>query len=107
MASEADHDYAAGYEGTRGVRTWQERMRTLEKNGFIKTKQIGNQRYKYVLLVHPCTAVQRLREAGKLPEPWQNAYRARQIETKEPSYEERQKAKKKVVSIKRVKAARA
>lgn len=93
MTNEADHAYAAGYFGSRAVRTWQERMRILEENGFIKTKQVGNQRYKYVLLVHPTTAVQRLRDAGKISDLWWDTYRARQIETKEASHEERMKAK--------------
>lgn len=93
MVSEAEHSYAAGYEGSRGIRTWQERMKILEKLGFIKTKQIGNQRYKYVLLVHPTIAIQRLREDKKISDHWWDTYRARQINTGEASYEERQKAK--------------
>jgi hypothetical protein len=101
MAHEADHAYAAGYIGGRSVRTWQERMRILEHSGFIRTKQVGNQRYKYVLLVHPTAAVQRLRDAGRVPDEWWNAYRARQTETGEASHDERQQAKGggKVVTI--------
>src|SRR6185369_8648973 len=57
MAHEGDHAFAAGYTGTRAVRTWQERMKLLEELGFIKTKSIGNQTYKYVLLVHPTAVV--------------------------------------------------
>src|SRR4051812_36323477 len=53
MVSEADHAYGAGYSGSRAVRTWQERMKILENLGFIKSKKIGNQQYRYVLLVHP------------------------------------------------------
>ena len=49
MKHEGDHSYASGYFGNRGIRTWQERMKLLEKNGFIKTKHIGNQRYKYCM----------------------------------------------------------
>ena len=37
MEHEAVHAYAAGYEGTRAVRTWQERMKVLVDAGFIKT----------------------------------------------------------------------
>jgi len=107
MSHEADHAYAAGYRGTRGTRSWQERMKVLEDNGFIRTKHTGNHRYKYVLLVHPTTAVQRLREADKVPQDWWDTYRARQTEIKEPSYEDRQKAKPspKVMPIKVVKSA--
>lgn len=94
MKHEGDHAFAAGYIGSRGVRTWQERMKILEKNGFIKTQQIGNQRYSYVLLVHPTAAVQRLYDTNKITKVWWQTYCSRQIETKEPSYAERMKSKK-------------
>ena len=64
---------------------------------------MGNQQYKYVFLVHPTVAVQRLREGGQVPEAWWNAYCSRKIETKEPTYERREKRKKasgKVVQLK-------
>jgi len=88
MAHEEDHAYAAGYWGPRGTRTWRERMEILEANGFIKTRQKGNRKYGYVLLVHPAIAVERLRRQNKLPPGWWDAYRARQIETKETAYED-------------------
>jgi hypothetical protein len=87
---EADHAFAAGYEGARATRTWQERMRLLEKLGFIKIKAIGNHTFKYVLIVHPTTAIHCLKEQGKIPQKLWDAYRDRQIQTKEPSYSERQ-----------------
>jgi hypothetical protein len=105
MTNEADHAYAAGYIGTRGVRSWQERMQILEKLGFIKTKHIGNQRYRYVLLVHPTVAVQLLRDAGKVDQLWWDTYRARQIEVKEESYEDRRRKKNSnVISIEQSKS---
>jgi hypothetical protein len=91
MTDEAVHAYSAGYFGTRAVRSWQERMKVLESLGFIKTKQIGNQRYKYVLIVHQTAAVQHLRDAGKVSDAWWDAYRARQIEVKEDSFVERKR----------------
>jgi hypothetical protein len=91
IESEASHAFAAGYEGTRAIRTWQERMRTLERMGFIKIKAIGNQLFKYVLIVHPTTAVGRLRNDGKVPDKWWDAYRDRQIQIKEPSFDEHQR----------------
>lgn len=94
MGHEADHAYAAGYEGSRAVRTWQERMQLLEKIGFIRIVRAGNQRYKYVLLVHPTVAVQRLHDSGKVAGEWWNAYTARKIETKELTYEQREERKK-------------
>jgi hypothetical protein len=51
IGNKSDHDYAAGYTGTRAIRTWLERMQLLEQLGFIKSKHVGNQRYKLVLLV--------------------------------------------------------
>lgn len=86
MVNEAEHAFAAGYEGQRAVRTWRERMATLEKTGFIRFVGAGNQRYKYVALVHPTVAVQALKEAGKISASWWSAYTARKGETAEASY---------------------
>jgi hypothetical protein len=69
------------------------------KGRFHKTKQIGNQRYKYVLLIHPTVAIQKLFEQGKVPKSWWDAYRDRQIQTKEPSFEERFNRNIKVVPL--------
>jgi hypothetical protein len=87
MVSPGEHSYAAGYQGPRGARTWQERMKLLEDLGFIKSSASGNQQYKYVLLVHPTIAVQRLQEAKKISPSWWSTYRARQIEATEAPYE--------------------
>jgi hypothetical protein len=95
MRHEGEHAYAAGYVGTRGIRTWQERMKLLEAHGIIKTKQIGGLRYKYVLLVHPTAVVEKLRQGGKVPSDWLDTYRDRQLETKELTYDLRKKAKSK------------
>jgi hypothetical protein len=100
MTDEAVHAYGAGYFGSRAIRSWHERMKTLERNGFIITKRIGNQRYKFVLIVHPTVALQRLRDKGKVDDILWDAFRARQIEVKEDTYEERLKKKNaNVVSI--------
>jgi hypothetical protein len=64
MVHENDHAFAAGYEGNRAVRTWLERMKILEDNGFIHTVRVGNQRYRYVAIVHPTSAIQHLRNAN-------------------------------------------
>lgn len=81
-------------------------MRLLEKNGFIKTKAKGNQLFGLTLLVHPTVVVQRLRDAGKVPDRWWNAYRARLIETGARSFKdlEREKGSAKVVTMKAAKA---
>jgi len=89
MAPEAEHAFASGYEGSRAVRSWQERMKTLEKNGFIKTAKVGNERYKYIALIHPTAAVQKLYDDGKISNSWWSAYFARRLDTKELSQDER------------------
>lgn len=101
MTHEAVHAYSAGYDGTRGVRTWQERMKLLEGLGLIKSKRVGNQQYGYVLLVHPTTAIKNLKDRGKINQVWWDTYRVRQIETKEATHEARAKAKQptKLVSL--------
>jgi hypothetical protein len=102
MGHEADHAFASGYEGRRAVRTWQERMRILEENGFIRTAEVGNQPYKYVAIIHPTTAVQGLRDDKKVPVRWWNAYVARKLETREATHEQREKKResaRKVVSL--------
>ncbi len=105
MGTEADHSYAAGYPGARGIRTWQERMKLLEKLGFIKTVKSGNQTYKSVMLVHPVIAVKKLHDEGKVEQTWWNTYRQMQIETKESSYEQLMERNRpqKVVPIRSVK----
>ncbi len=101
MGHEGDHAFAAGYDGPRAIRTWRERMRMLEKLGFIRTRRAGNQDFKYVLLVHPTAAIKRLYDGGKVSEHWWATYRARQLETKEATHDMRVAAKKgqKIVSI--------
>jgi hypothetical protein len=101
MEHDADHAFAAGYEGSRAVRTWQERMKILEDNGFILRKKVGG-RFKLVAIVHPAIPVQRLRDKNKIPDNWWNAYIALKTETKEATYEQLQKKKesaKKVVPL--------
>ena len=83
IGNESDHAYASGYSGTRAVRTWNERMQLLEKLGFIKTKRVGGQRYKLVLLTDPLSAVANLYRQGSVPEAWWEAYVLRALETRE------------------------
>lgn len=87
IGNEADHAYAAGYTGTRAVRTWHERMQLLERLGFIKSKHIGNQKYKLVLVVDPIVAAAELRKQGRVPDSWWEAYLLRLMETKEADAE--------------------
>lgn len=105
MGHEKDHAFASGYSSSRGVRTWNDNMKILEENGFIKTQRISG-RYRYVLLIHPTVVVKRLQEQGKVNKEWLDAFGERKRETKEPTYEQREKKKEaadKVVPIKRLK----
>ena len=94
IQNEADHAYAAGYTSTRAKRTWEEHMRLLESLGFIKIKGIGPSPYKYVLIVHPSTAIHELEQKGLVQKEWMDVYRDRCAITKELSYEDRQAARK-------------
>lgn len=91
MGNEADHAYAAGYTGSRAIRTWHERMMVLQELGFIKSKHVGNQRYKLVFVVDPLVAINKLRVAGKVADSWWEAYLLRLMETKEADPERLQR----------------
>jgi hypothetical protein len=104
MGHERDHAFAAGYSSTRGVRTWNDNMKILETNGFIKTHRIAG-RYRYVLIVHPTTVVQHLRDSNKVSREWWDAYVERKRETKEPTFEQREKKKKTAKNVVPIKAA--
>jgi hypothetical protein len=75
--------YEAGYTGNRALRTWQERMRLLESLGFIKAQKIGNEPYRYVLMIDPVVAVEALAKKGRVDAAWRATYDARRIATKE------------------------
>ena len=83
ITDEADHAFAAGYTGTRAIRTWRERIRLLEEAGFIQVKAVGNRTIGAILMVHPSAAVERLRQNGRVDDSWWNAYAARRSETGE------------------------
>lgn len=94
IQNQAEHAYAAGYTSTRGAtRTWQDHMRTLESLGFIKIQGVGPNQFKYILMVHPVTAIHELDQKGHVPKDWMAVYRDRRIVTKELSYEDRQAAR--------------
>lgn len=88
MASEGEHSYAAGYMTSRGIRTWQEHMKLLEDLGFIKSVSAGNQKYKYVLLIHPSIAVKKLYDKDLVDSKWWDMYRSIQIDMKESKCED-------------------
>ena len=101
LRSEAEHAFNSGFARGR-ERSWRERMAVLENLGFIKTKGTGSQKYKYVLLLHPTTVIQRMREAGQISEDWWNSYTARKTETGELTFEQREAAHKKLADAARL-----
>lgn len=60
-ASLATH---SGYSGQRAVRVWQERVESLEKLGFIKTKPGSAGRYSHSVLLNPHKVLRNLYEEG-------------------------------------------
>ena len=104
MGHEKDHAFASGYSSSRGARTWNDNMKILKENGLIKTQHISG-RLRYVLIGHPTVVVQRLKEQDKVPDDWWNSYLERKRETKEPTYEQREKKRKAAAKIVPIKAA--
>jgi hypothetical protein len=77
ITNERELAYETGYAGNRALRTWQERMRLLEALGFIKAQKIGNEPYRYVLMVDPATVVAALAKKGRVDAAWLATYDAR------------------------------
>jgi hypothetical protein len=107
MKEPESHAYFAGYTGSRGVRTWQERMKLLVKTGFIKVKPAGNRIYGYVLLVHPANIIEKLIAQDKLPANWADEYTIRQIETKERTLAERKQEREAAAKVVRIQDSQA
>ncbi|QEE27342.1 hypothetical protein FTW19_04530 [Terriglobus albidus] len=100
LKQESDHAFACGFSVGR-LRSWHERMAKLEELGFIKTKSAGASKYKYVLLMHPTTVIQNLRDQGKIEDRWWNMYIARKAETRELTYEQRDQQKKQAANTRK------
>lgn len=81
MTDESEHAYCAGYVTPRAARSFGERLRVLEKLGFIKVKPKGSWKYGYVLLVHPHDVVEVLVKNGGVPEEWRTLYLQRLVQT--------------------------
>jgi hypothetical protein len=63
---------AAGLLGTRAVKSWREKLDELCRLGFIEFKEKGNQKYKYILILHPHDVVQRMHHENpaQIPDTW-------------------------------------
>jgi hypothetical protein len=77
VTDEPAFGYSAGYMTGRGVRTWRERVRLLEKWGFIRVKASGSRKIAYIFLVDPHKAVKLLHQKDQVPESWWNTFNHR------------------------------
>lgn len=61
------------------MRTWRERLEELQRLGFIRIKPKGNQKYRYILLLHPHDVVQRIRyeTPNAIPDWWWGYFESR------------------------------
>lgn len=69
----------SGLTGTRAVKSWREKLDELEKLGFIRIKGKGNQKYKFILLLHPHDVVHEIHKVdpGRLPSGWWSMFESR------------------------------
>jgi hypothetical protein len=88
IRDEDEHAFCAGYSSNRARRTWQERIKLLEREGFIQTVPKGNRSTGYVLIVHPLQAVAGLRRQGKVTDELWRMFQQRLLETGCPPLEE-------------------
>jgi hypothetical protein len=78
--SEMEFAVSCGYEpNSRCVRSWQERMKELERLGFILVKSRPGRKYGYVLLVHPHYVVEKMHDEHPelVPAHWWEVYQDR------------------------------
>ena len=88
VTDEEEHAFCAGYTGPRAVRTWRERIESLEKRGFIWVKPSGNRSIGYILILNPLMVAAKIRRENpsKVAERWWTMFvkRASEIGAKIP-----------------------
>lgn len=72
--------FFSGFDGERAQRTWLSRIRKLDELGFIEVKEGPSGPVSYILINNPYTALQELREDGKIFERFWNALMERMID---------------------------
>lgn len=80
VMDEAEFALSCGYpKGTRHVRTWQERIRQLQKLGFVAVRPKPSRAIGFILLLHPHDVVMHLQSSdpGRVPAWWQELFRTR------------------------------
>lgn len=80
VADEEKCAYAAGYTGTRALRTWREHVFLLRDLGFLLIKREGNREIGHILLLNPLAMCARLNAEGKTPDGWWAAFAHRASE---------------------------
>ncbi len=89
--------YAAGYSGTRAMRTWREHMLQLQELGFIEVKPAGNREIGHVLILNPLLVSARLyaTKPKLVTEEWWSAFvgRANEIGAEIPEQLDRKESK--------------
>lgn len=74
------HAYAAGYTSTRAVRTWQDQLCNLEKDGFIRIHRSPVGDISFVLVVDPLKVCRELRNKGEISDQWWEEFERRAAE---------------------------
>jgi hypothetical protein len=76
--------FYAGYSGQRAVQSWQARLRTLDKLGFISIKDGANGPFSFALILNPHTVIKKHYKAGTggVPKGLYNALMERGVEVK-------------------------
>ncbi len=82
ITSPSERAFYAGFSGQRATITWQDRMRVLQKLGFIEAKPGPSGPFNYVLLWNPYLIIQDIwnRRNPTIPEESYNALRERLIQ---------------------------
>ncbi|WP_157683824.1 hypothetical protein [Brevundimonas diminuta] len=63
----ADMAFAAGFSGERAERTWTDRMKRLERLGFVETKPSGASKFGFAFIPNPHGVIVRLHAAKSDP----------------------------------------
>ncbi len=75
ILDEAAHAVRAGYPSQRGLRTWRERIRTLEDAGFIEVQASAARDLGYIMIRHPDRVISDLRGQRKVTDKLWLAYK--------------------------------
>jgi hypothetical protein len=89
-----EYAFYAGFAKQRGVQTWRERIRELEKLKFLRIEAGANGDISYILILNPLKVIEWHAEhkTTNLPKNYLNALRARssQVEAKDLQKEEQE-----------------